>query len=87
MVDPRPPPTALDTGGSHWIFKTNDCRKDFETLKARGVGFKTPDPVEAPFGIAAYFTDPDNNDITLLEPSTKVPRKARCTSEGIFLLS
>jgi predicted enzyme related to lactoylglutathione lyase len=72
-LDPRAPPDA-DSGGNHFVFKTNDCRKDFETLKGRGVKFKDPAPVEAPFGIAAYFTDPDGNHLTLLQPATTPPR-------------
>jgi len=66
-IDPRAPPKA-DSGGNHWAFHTNDCRKDFEILKARGVKFKDPAPVEANYGIAAYFTDPDGNHLTLLQP-------------------
>jgi len=54
------------------VFRTTDCRKDFETLKARGVKFKDPSPVEAPFGIAVYFTDPDGNHLTLLQPRLRL---------------
>jgi catechol 2,3-dioxygenase-like lactoylglutathione lyase family enzyme len=73
-LDPRLPPEA-GHGGNHWVFKTDDCRKDFEILKARGVKFKDPAPVEANFGIAAYFTDPDGNHLTLLESSAGPSRK------------
>jgi len=73
-VDPRAPPEA-GSGGNHWVFKTNDCRKDFEILKARGVKFKDPAPVEANYGIAGYFTDPDGNHLTLLEQGPAPPRK------------
>jgi len=74
-VDPRAPPEA-GSGGNHWVFKTDDCRKDFEILRARGVKFKDPAPVEANYGIAAYFTDPDGNHLTLLESSPAPPRKS-----------
>lgn len=70
MLDPRPPPEA-DSGGNHLVFHTSDCRKDFETLKARGVKFKDPAPNEAPYGITAYFADPDGNHISLLQPAPK----------------
>jgi len=73
-LDPRAPPEA-GSGGNHIVFKTNDCRKDFEILKAHGVKFKDPAPVEANYGIAAYFTDPDGNHLTLLESSAQPPRK------------
>jgi len=74
-VDPRAPPEA-GSGGNHWVFKTDNCRKDFEILRARGVKFKDPAPVEANYGIAAYFTDPDGNHLTLLESSPAPPRKS-----------
>jgi catechol 2,3-dioxygenase-like lactoylglutathione lyase family enzyme len=66
-VDPRPPSNA-DSGGNHHVFTTDDCRRDFEALKARGVRFKHAAPSEAPYGITAYFTDPDGNHLTLLQP-------------------
>ncbi len=75
VVDPRAPRMA-DSGGNHWVFLTNDCRKDFETLKARGVKFKDPEPVDAPYGIAAYFTDPDGNHLSMLQPAQKTTWKA-----------
>ena len=70
IVDPRPLST-LDSGGNHLVFQTDDCRKDYETLKQRGVRFKEPGLMEAPFGTAAYFTDPDGNHLTLLQPAQK----------------
>ena len=66
-IDPRPAPDA-DNGGNHHVFVTDDCRRDFELLKARGVRFRHDAPVEAPYGISAYFTDPDGNHLTLLQP-------------------
>jgi catechol 2,3-dioxygenase-like lactoylglutathione lyase family enzyme len=60
-VDPRPAAEA-DSGGNH------DCRGDFEALKARGVRFSHATPIEAPYGISVYFTDPDGNHLTLLQP-------------------
>ena len=66
-VDPRPAAEA-DSGGNHHVFITNDCRGNFDALKARGVRFKHDAPVEAPYGITAYFTDPDGNHLSLLQP-------------------
>src|SRR3989442_8206288 len=74
-LDPRAPPEA-GSGGNHLVFRTNDCRKDFEIFKARGLKFKDPAPVEANYGIAAYFTDPDGNHLTLLQPGP-VPAQNR----------
>lgn len=66
-VDPRPSSDA-DSGGNHHVFSTDDCRGDFEALKARGVRFKHAAPIETPYGVSAYFTDPDGNHLTLLQP-------------------
>jgi predicted enzyme related to lactoylglutathione lyase len=66
ILDPRPPSDA-ESGGNHYVFSTNDCRADFAMLSARGLKFKDPAPVEAPYGISAYFTDPDGNHYALLE--------------------
>ena len=71
VKDPRPPRDKVDTGGHHWVLRTDDCRKDFEALKARGLKFKAPGLVTAPFGIAAYFADLDGNHFSLLQPSSK----------------
>lgn len=70
VADPRAPPGA-DSGGNHWVFRTNDCRKDFEILKSRGVKFKDSAPNESAYGITAYFTDPDGNHMSLLEPAAQ----------------
>src|SRR5437879_12871403 len=44
-LDPRAPPEA-GSGGNHWVFKTNDCRKDVEDLKARRLKVKDPRTLE-----------------------------------------
>jgi predicted enzyme related to lactoylglutathione lyase len=66
-LDPRPPSDA-ESGGNHHVFTTDDCRRDFTELTARGLTFKDSAPVEAPYGITAYFTDPDGNHFALLQP-------------------
>jgi predicted enzyme related to lactoylglutathione lyase len=66
-IDPRPAPNA-DSGGNHHVLSTDDCRADVAALQARGLTFKGPAPVEAPYGVSAYFTDPDGNHFALLEP-------------------
>ncbi len=69
-VDPRPAP-HVDSGGNHHVFYTDDCHRDFAALSALGLKFKDPAPVEAPFGTAAYFTDPDGNHFALLQPGQR----------------
>jgi predicted enzyme related to lactoylglutathione lyase len=66
-LDPCPPSDA-DSGGNYHVFATDDCRRDFAALAARGLKFKDPAPTDAPYGIAAYFADPDGNHFALLQP-------------------
>jgi uncharacterized glyoxalase superfamily protein PhnB len=52
---------------------TDDCRADYERLKARGVEF-TETPEERPYGIDSGFRDPSGNSIRLTE--VKLPATA-----------
>jgi catechol 2,3-dioxygenase-like lactoylglutathione lyase family enzyme len=77
----RPGPPALDdstaeqvrelitkgaTGG--WIgFTTDDVRKTYEDLSAKGVEF-TQEPVEQSYGIDVGLRDPFGNAIRILQP-------------------
>jgi uncharacterized glyoxalase superfamily protein PhnB len=45
---------------------TEDCRTDYEQLKARGVEF-TEAPSERPYGIDSGFRDPSGNSIRLTQ--------------------
>jgi uncharacterized glyoxalase superfamily protein PhnB len=45
---------------------TDDCRADYERLRARGVEF-TEAPEERPYGIDSGFRDPSGNSIRLTE--------------------
>jgi catechol 2,3-dioxygenase-like lactoylglutathione lyase family enzyme len=77
----KPGPPALDpataeqvrellTKGamSGWlIFTTDDCRKTYETLLARGVEF-TEEPTERPYGIDCGLRDPFGNRIRFGQP-------------------
>lgn len=45
------------TGG---ILATDDCRGDYETLRARGVEFPQ-EPMERDYGVDAAFRDPSGN--------------------------
>jgi catechol 2,3-dioxygenase-like lactoylglutathione lyase family enzyme len=49
------------------IIETNDCRKDFEDLKARGINFETPQVLEQPWAFIAILQDPDGNRLMLRE--------------------
>jgi catechol 2,3-dioxygenase-like lactoylglutathione lyase family enzyme len=47
-------------------FATDDCRKTYEELKARGVEFRGP-PQERPYGIEAVLKDDSGNWFALVE--------------------
>ena len=61
------PPQGGHTG---MVFRTDDCRRDFATLKERGVKFLS-EPTELPFGTQALFSDLDGNLFFLVEPRTR----------------
>jgi predicted enzyme related to lactoylglutathione lyase len=66
--DPKSPESQLQPGkGPQWALGTNDCRKDFEEMKSRGVKFNEEQPAEYPWGILATFRDPDGNPFSLLQ--------------------
>ena len=50
------------------ILTTDDCRADYEALKAKGVEF-TEEPTERFYGIDCGFRDPFGNHIRLTEPA------------------
>ena len=50
--------------GSLFI-ESDDLRRDFTELKARGVKFLEPEPEAYPFGVRATALDPDGNPVAL----------------------
>jgi catechol 2,3-dioxygenase-like lactoylglutathione lyase family enzyme len=56
-------------GGRVFLFlHTDDCRRDYEELRSKGVRF-VREPAEAPFGIAAVFEDLYGNLWDLVQPA------------------
>ena len=53
-------------------FATDDCRKTYETLLARGVEF-TQEPVERDYGIDIGLRDPFGNHIRIVQHTTGAP--------------
>lgn len=49
------------------VFETDDCRKTYEELSARGVKFQK-EPTDEFFGVQTVFEDPFGNYFTLVEP-------------------
>jgi predicted enzyme related to lactoylglutathione lyase len=48
------------------VFRTDDCKKDYELFKSRGVKF-TQAPEKMPHGLEAVFVDPWDNPFSLLQ--------------------
>jgi predicted enzyme related to lactoylglutathione lyase len=46
---------------------TDDCRKTFAEMKARGVEFVEDEPEERPYGIDVGFRDPSGNHLRLAQ--------------------
>ena len=53
--------------GLGFILSTDDCRRDYEELKAKGVEF-TEEPTEHFYGIDCGFRDPFGNNFRLTQP-------------------
>lgn len=49
------------------VVQTDDCRGVFDQLRARGVDFETPEPLELPWGRIAIARDPDGNRVQIVE--------------------
>jgi catechol 2,3-dioxygenase-like lactoylglutathione lyase family enzyme len=47
------------------ILESDDLTREFEALRARGVTFEEPAPVDYPFGVRITALDPDGNRISL----------------------
>jgi catechol 2,3-dioxygenase-like lactoylglutathione lyase family enzyme len=56
--------------GGHLFFITDDCRRTYEELKAKGVEF-TEEPTERPYGIDCGLRDPFGNHIRFSQPTAK----------------
>ena len=66
---PGTPGKAQPTMGripATYTIETEDCRKAYEELKARGVEFET-EVLEYPWAYTAVFFDPDGNRLQLRE--------------------
>jgi catechol 2,3-dioxygenase-like lactoylglutathione lyase family enzyme len=53
--------------GLAFILTTDDCRRTYEELRARGVEF-SEEPTERPYGIDCGLRDPFGNNIRLSQP-------------------
>jgi catechol 2,3-dioxygenase-like lactoylglutathione lyase family enzyme len=64
---------ALTKGalGLAFILTTDDCRKTYEELRAKGVEF-SEEPTEQPYGIDCALRDPFGNHIRITQPATQM---------------
>ena len=62
---------TLKQNPSKIVLKTDDCIKDYHTLKARGVIFQSQ-PTYLDEGLLASFNDPFGNEFLLLEERSYV---------------
>jgi catechol 2,3-dioxygenase-like lactoylglutathione lyase family enzyme len=79
LMIPGPPPLTEEQGEevsrllaqgalNGLIFQTDDCRKTYEELSARGVEFSEP-PEDRFYGVDAGFRDPFGNPFRLVQPA------------------
>jgi predicted enzyme related to lactoylglutathione lyase len=54
--------------GGWIVFTTDDCRKTYESLKAKGVDV-TQEPTEQPYGIDCGCRDPFGNHFRITQPA------------------
>lgn len=65
LAKPKGANTELIGKQALWVFHTDDCQKAYETLKSRGVKFRTP-PQKLSWGAQAIFEDLYGNEFVLL---------------------
>src|SRR3712207_4838493 len=82
----KPAPPAMDDASADQVrelvtkgatgfaigFVTDDCRRTYEELKARGVEF-TSEPTEHFYGIDVGLRDPFGNNMRILQPAPEIP--------------
>jgi catechol 2,3-dioxygenase-like lactoylglutathione lyase family enzyme len=79
VLDAIPGPPAMEAATAEQVrdlmakgwagtvfLETDDCRRDYEDLRGRGVEF-VEEPEERPYGIDSYFRDPSGNPIRLMQ--------------------
>lgn len=57
--------------GLAFILSTDDCRKTYDELKARGVEF-AQEPVDQPYGVDCAVRDPFGNHIRISQPAAQM---------------
>jgi catechol 2,3-dioxygenase-like lactoylglutathione lyase family enzyme len=52
------------------VLRVDDCRKEFDEMKSKGVRF-VQEPQDYPWGISATFSDPDGNMFSMNQPPAR----------------
>ena len=60
--------------GAPIVLNVDDCRGAYEELKSKGVEFRQ-EAHEAPYGVVAFFSDPDGNLFEILQPPNVTGRR------------
>ena len=92
LMQPGPPAVSEEAGEqlaallsqgalAGCIFQTDDCRKAYDELSARGVEF-TQAPDERFYGVDAGFRDPFGNQFRLVQPSGFTTRDGAASPSG-----
>ncbi len=68
LQKPEPGQVTAERVGQNttWVFGTDDCRKTYQELAAKGVKFTSP-PEEQPWGVQAVFQDLYGNSFALVQ--------------------
>ncbi len=53
------------------FIESDDLRKDFDTLRSKGVRFVEAEPQDYPYGVLATALDPDGNPVCLRQRKSK----------------
>jgi catechol 2,3-dioxygenase-like lactoylglutathione lyase family enzyme len=87
---PGKPTQGQNPNPGSCVIGTNDCRADFDRLRARGVQFEESEPIEAPYGTHVTAIDPDGNLLRLnqsLVAAANVPDATRAEPDGVRVAS
>ncbi len=53
-----------------WVIETDDCKRDYDALKAKGVKFTSP-PMDMPWGVSCVFVDLYGNPYNMVQPKPR----------------
>jgi catechol 2,3-dioxygenase-like lactoylglutathione lyase family enzyme len=74
-----PDATGISNGwragqGAPVVLNVDDCRGAYEELRSNGVEFRQ-EARDVPYGVAAFFSDPDGNLFEILQPPNVTGRR------------